>query len=101
MIMILKIHKTFILYLDMNNLYGWAMSEYLPYEEFKWFKNLNEFNVMSVNEKILIGYFLEVDLEYSDKLHELHSDYPLGPENLLVQVICCRNIFKKLLINMK
>ena len=84
MIMILKIHKTFILYLDMNNLYGWAMSEYLPYEEFKWFKNLNEFNVMSVNEKILIGYFLEVDLEYSDKLHELHNDYPLAPEKLAV-----------------
>ena len=68
----------------MNNLYGWAMSEYLPYEEFKWFKNLNEFNVMSVNEKILIGYFLEVDLEYSDKLHELHNDYPLAPEKLAV-----------------
>ena len=36
----------------MNNLYGWAMSEYLPYEEFKWFQNVNEFNVMSVNEKV-------------------------------------------------
>ena len=30
----------FILYLDMNNLYGWAMSEYLPYERFKWFKKM-------------------------------------------------------------
>ena len=28
----------FILYLDMNNLYGWEMSEYLPYERFKWLK---------------------------------------------------------------
>ena len=26
--------STFITYLDKNNLYGWAMSEYLPYEKF-------------------------------------------------------------------
>ena len=38
---------TFITYLGMNNLYGWAMSAYLPYEEFKWLKNINEFDVMS------------------------------------------------------
>ena len=31
--------STFITYLDMNNLYGWAMSEYLPYGRFKWLKN--------------------------------------------------------------
>ena len=33
-----KKQSTFLSYLDMNNLYGWAMSEYLPYEEFKWLK---------------------------------------------------------------
>ena len=32
--------STFISYLDMNNLYGWTMSEYLPYERFKWLKTL-------------------------------------------------------------
>ena len=35
----------------MNNLYGWAMSEYLLYERFKWLKNVDEFNVMSINEE--------------------------------------------------
>ena len=64
----------------MNKLYGWTMSEYLPYEELKWLKNVDEFDVMSVSEKSLIWYFLEVDLEYSDKLHELHDDYPLAPD---------------------
>ena len=33
---------------------------------------------MSISEKSPIGYFLEVDLEYFDKLHELHNDYPLA-----------------------
>ena len=57
----------------MNNFYGWAMSEYVPYGGFKWLKNVDEFDVMSISEKSLIGYFLEVDLEYSDELHELHN----------------------------
>ena len=56
------------------------MIEYLPYGGFKWLKNVDEFDVMSISEKSPIGYFLEVDLEYPDKLHELHNDYPLAPE---------------------
>ena len=35
--------STFISYLDMNNLYGWVMSEYLPYEGFEWLKMLMSF----------------------------------------------------------
>ena len=35
-------------------------------------------------KKSPIGHFLEVNLEYPDKLHELHNDYPLAPEKLAV-----------------
>ena len=79
-----KKQSTFISYLDMNNLYGWAMSEYLSYEGFKWLKNVDEFDVMSINEKGPIGYLLEVDLKYPDELHELHNDFPLALEKLAV-----------------
>ena len=79
-----KKQSTFISYLDMNNLYSWAMSEYLPYEGFMWLKNIDEFDVMSINEKSPIGCLLEVDLKYPDELHELHNDYPLAPEKLAV-----------------
>ena len=79
-----KKSSTFTSYLDMNNLYSWAMSEYHPFEGFKWLKNVDEFDVMSISEKSPIGYFLEVDLEYPDELHELHNDYPLAPEKLAV-----------------
>ena len=74
----------FITYLDKNNIYGWSMSEYLPYGESEWLKNVNELDVMSINEKSEIGYFLEVDLKYPNELHELHNDYPLAPEKLAV-----------------
>ena len=79
-----KKQSKFISYLDMNNLYGSAISEYIPYEGSKWLKNVDKFDVMSINEKILIGYLLEVDLENPDKLHELRNDYPLAPEKLAV-----------------
>ena len=60
------------------------MNEYLPYEEFQWLENVDEFDINSINEKGEIGYFLEVDLEYPDELHELHNDYLLAPEKLTV-----------------
>ena len=71
------------------------MSEYLPYEGFKWLKNVDEFGIMSINGKSLIGYFFEVDLNYPNKLHELHNDYPLAPEKPAVSGICCQIIEKK------
>ena len=80
----LKKLSAFITYLNINNLYGWAMSEYLPYAGFKWLKNVDEFDMMLISEKSLTGYFLEVDLKYPDELHELHNDYPLAPEKIAV-----------------
>ena len=68
----------------MNNLYGWVMSEHLPYGGFKWMKNVDKFDVNLISKKNEIGYFLEVNLEYPDNLHELHNDYPLAPEKLAV-----------------
>ena len=60
------------------------MSEYLPYRESEWLENVDEFDVNSINEKSGTGYFLEVDLEHPDELHELHNYYPLAPEKLAV-----------------
>ena len=88
--------STFIIYLDMNNLYGWGLSSYLPYCRFKWLKNVDGFDVNSISEKSPIGYFLEVDLEYPDELHELHNDYPLAPEKLAVSSDMLSNYCKKI-----
>ena len=51
----------------MNNLFGWAMSNYLPYGRFKWLKNIDGFDVNSIREKSPIGYILEINLEYPNE----------------------------------
>ena len=50
----------FISDLDINNLCCWGMSKFLPYEGFKWLKNVDNFDVNSINENSSIGYVLEV-----------------------------------------
>ena len=75
------------LYLDMNNLYGCAMRQYLPISDFKWVKNINETEqkLMRIKSNSSTGYILEVDLEYPDELHDVHNDYPLAPEKIIIQ----------------
>ena len=74
----------YITYLDANNLFGWAMSQYLPYSGFKWLnqKEISDFCLNSISEDSSIGYILELDLEYPTELHDLHNGYPLAPEKL-------------------
>ena len=75
--------NTHILYLDANNLYGWAMSQALPTGGFKWVKDLQslEKKIASTTADAKKGYILEVDLEYPHELHDAHNAYPLAPEN--------------------
>ena len=79
--------EIYLNYLDMNNLYGGALSQYLPYGGFKWVKTTNETVNRILNKKdiILHGYFLEVDLGYPENLHDEHSDYPMAPEKIEIK----------------
>ena len=83
------------MYLDENKLYGWEMSQCLPYCQFKWSKNVDKLDVNSVSENSSMGYILEVDLEYADELRYLHNDYPLPPENLAISFDTLSNYCKK------
>ena len=60
----------FISYLYANNLYCWAMSKQLPKSGFEWMTDdeLDDWKDLSC--------FLEVDLAYSEDLHDLNNDYP-------------------------
>ena len=50
------------MYLDANNLYGWAMSQRLPVNGFEWMEQLSEFDewFIKIMMKIMIkGVFLK------------------------------------------
>ena len=77
------------------NLYGWAMSQKLPVNGFKWVENLSKFNedfFKNYDENSDKGYFLEVDIDYPKELFNLHKDLPFLPErkkvNKVEKLIC-------------
>ena len=103
-----SIESSLIEYLDANNLYGWAMSQKLPVNGFKWVKNLSQFNksfIRNYNENSDIGYFLELDIDYPEKLFNLHKDLPFLPErkkvNKVEKLICSIENKKKFVIHLR
>ena len=75
--------SSFFMYLDANNLYGWAMFQKIPLSSLEWVENLSQFKEHSIknyDENSDKGYFLEVDVEYPINLFSLHSDLPFFPE---------------------
>ena len=84
--------KSYIEYLDANNLYRWAMSQKLPVDGFEWVKenDLSKFNenfIKSSNENSDKGSFLEVNVKYLKNLHKLHSELPFLPERKKIEKV--------------
>ena len=78
--------SSFIAYYDINNLYGYSMSQKLPIGYFQFLEQdeIDSFDIQSILKDGSKGYFLEVDLEYPQDLHDRHNDYPLAPESKFV-----------------
>ena len=92
-----NVESSNIQYLDANNLYGWAMSQKLPVNDFKWLEDTSEINEEFIknydeNNK---GYILKVDVKYPRKLHDLHSDLPFLPKRMKIDKC------KKLMCNLR
>ena len=74
-------HPTrYLQYLDLNNLYGWAMSQPLPTGGFRWVefdegKGLKMI-IDELSKRKDCGYLLEVDVAYPRELHDYHNDLP-------------------------
>ena len=81
-----KAPSKYIKYLDTNNLYGWAMSQYLPTGNFKWMsdKEIKQTDLRKCKADGQKGLIPEVDLDYPQELHDLHNDYPVCPEKVKV-----------------
>ena len=82
-----NIESSYIQYLDTNNLYGWAMSQKLPKNNFKCVEDtsiINEEFIKNYNENSYKGYILEVDVKYPKELHDLHSDLTFLPKKMKI-----------------
>ncbi|KAL9987185.1 hypothetical protein ACROYT_G001444 [Oculina patagonica] len=94
--------KKYIMYLDANNLYGWAMSKPLPKSGFRWKKVMpTEKEIITKKEFAKAGWILEVDLEYPKELHDVHSSYPLAPEKKKINKEMFSPFQKKLIKNLE
>ena len=89
--------SSYFQYWHVNTLYGWAVLQKLPVNNFEGIKNASQFNgdlIKNYNEKKKDGYFLEVDVQYLETLHELHNVLLFLPERVKIRKV------EKLLANL-
>ena len=83
--------RTYLIYLDTNNLYGWAMIQPLPTGGFRFLPQ-DEIEALvpvgELSDDDEDGYINEVDLHYPQHLDDAHDDYPLAPSRRRSVVIC-------------
>ena len=86
------------MYLDANNLYGWAMTQYLPTGNFRWMTNkeISKIDLGRYKTDGKKGLILVVDLEYPQELHNSHNDYPVAPEKVKVSKCMLSRYCKKI-----
>ena len=79
------------------------MVQPLPVNDFKFLseKEINSFDLNSIDENSSVGYILECDLDYCKELHNSHSDYPLCPEKIEVSSDMLSKYCSDLLLSME
>ena len=93
--------SSYIQYLDANNLYGWAMSQKLPVNDFKRIEDTSKINeelIKDYDENNNKGYILEVDVKYPKKFYDIHSDLPFLPKRMKIdkcEKLVCNLLNKK------
>ena len=100
--------SSYIQYLDPNILYGWAMSQKLPKNGFKWINDVTEIDeefIKNCDEDSDKGYILEVDVKYPKKLHDLHSNLPFLPKRMKIdkckKLVCNLRNKKKYVVHIR
>ena len=81
--------SSYIQYGDVN-LYDWTIQQKLSVNNFEWIDDTSQFNeyfIKSYNEESDKDYFLEVDVQYIQTLHELQIDLQFLPERIKIEKI--------------
>ena len=73
---------TYLMYYDVNNLWGWVVMQHLPYGGFEWVENFEQDFPWHVADDSEIGYILEVDLDYREHIHDSPKDLPFCLEKM-------------------
>ena len=79
-----ELDSSYLMYLDANSLYGWAMSQKLPTGEFKWVNDVSRFTPDEIAKHRSKGYLLEVDVKYPKELHNSHNELPFMCEKMKI-----------------
>ena len=80
--------SSYLKYWDVNNLYSWAIFQKLPVNNFEWIEDTSQVNedfIKSYNEQSDEGYFLKVNVQYLEKIHEIHDDLLFLPERMKIE----------------
>ena len=85
-----------IIYADATNLYGHSMSQFLPYDEIKFEKDISLEKILNTPDDNDIGYCLEVDLKYPDNIKEKTKYFPFCPENKKINADKYKDYMKKI-----
>ena len=79
-----KKESSHLKYWDVNNSYDRAMLQKLPVNKFEQIEDTSQFNEdlkkKNYNKEKDEGYILEINVQYPEKLLELHNDLPFLPE---------------------
>ena len=101
-----SIESSYLMYLDANNLYGWAISQKLPVNGFKWEKIVSKFDedfITNYDEDTNKGYIFEVDVKYPKDFHDLQSDLQFLSEknkiNKCDKLVC--NLYDKNVVHIR
>ena len=68
-----------LLYIDANNVYGWAMSQLLPYKNTKLNNDITLETILNTADNDNIGYIVECDLTFPKHLHDKFKKFPSMP----------------------
>ena len=82
--------SSYIKYWKVNNLCDWALPQKLCVHGFKWVEDLHEFDegfIKNFNQKSKEEYFLEVDIQYPEKLHIVQKDLPFLPGRMKIEKV--------------
>jgi len=80
-----KSKSTYLLYLDANNLYGWAMVQALPYKDIKFSNDTTLETILETADDATTGYMVEIDISFDSSIHEKLKQMPPCPESIIPQ----------------